>query len=74
MVLTNEWLTSYLYNFPECQETRTSQKSTFGNKIVDYSYDPEAKQQVHGIHFSTYIDKIQIPKTNIANTVIINFN
>jgi hypothetical protein len=51
-----------------------SKKSTFGNKIVDYRYDHEAKQQVHGKHFSSYNDKIPIPKTSIANTVIMHFN
>jgi len=41
---------------------------------VDYSYDHEAKQQVHGKHFSSYIEKIPISKTSIANTVIMHFN
>jgi hypothetical protein len=54
MVLIKEWKTSYLCLIT-ClyakKPIKTSQASIMGNKILDYSYDPEAKQQINGKHF-----------------------
>jgi hypothetical protein len=71
-VLTKEWRTSY-HSLLTClnakEPIKICQTSTMGNKTLDYSCIPEAKQQVNGKHFSTCIHKIPIPKTSSVNNV-----